>query len=496
MHKGACASGDSHSAKAGADVLAAGGNAVDAAVAAGLMACVTLPTMTSLGGGGILTLRMGGQVSVCDCFATLPGLGLKNRGERALDVVTVDFEGIKVDFRVRAPSIAVPGTVAGLWEIHRRHGAMPLAEVAAAAIHAAREGYVATASQTQAFALLDEIFRMTPEAWALVSNGTQVAQPGEVLRCARLADSLEHLVVEGPAAFYAGDIADAIVEASEGWVTKRDLAAYRPLFREPLRATYRGWSLHMPAMPSVTGGMLLTSLLHLEEEGALARPLDLAGWGRVVASLRRGAAVRTPEYEQRMFDEGWLQSAFAANPGGNTMHVSTADAAGNLVAYTTTVGESSGLTAVGTGIVLNNFLGEEDILPAGDLREPGLRMMTSMCPVLLDDGAARRIALGSAGSARIKSAILQVIVHLIDGGLSPRDAVRMPRVHVEGETLYVEGYRRTKLEVEALQTLARDVVTTWDCGFFFGGAQAVEGSPEGFRSGADEERRGCKAYVA
>ena len=113
MTRGAVASGDRHSTEAGAAILRAGGNAVDAAIAAGLVASVTLPTMTGLGGGGIMTLLVDGRVTVCDFFSSVPGLNLKTKRERELDVVTVSFEGIDVDFRVRAPSIAVPGTVSG-----------------------------------------------------------------------------------------------------------------------------------------------------------------------------------------------------------------------------------------------------------------------------------------------------------------------------------------------------------------------------------------------
>ncbi len=495
MQRGACASGDSYSADAGAAILAAGGNAVDAAVAAGLMACVTLPTMTSLGGGGILTMQVDGRITVVDCFATLPGLNARRHGERELDIVTVSFDGVELDFQVRAPSIAVPGTVAGLWEVHRRHGKLPLAEVAAPAIEAARDGYEATSSQTVAFSLLDEIFRMTPEAWALVSNGDAVVQPGERLRLPELADTLTVLVAEGPAVFYEGEIATAIVEASEDWVTPEDLAAYRPHFREPLQGSYRGCSLHLPAMPSVTGGVLLTGLRALEAGGPLPRDFDVATWGRIAAAMDHGAAVRTPEYEERLFEDGWLQGMLASTPGGNTMHISTADSEGNLVAYTTTVGESAGMTAPGTGVIMNNFLGEEDILPAGPWREPGRRMMTSMCPTILSDGKDRQLAMGSAGSARIKSALLQVILQAVDSDRSPRDAVLAPRVHTEDGTLYIEGYGRPAVEVEALRGLRDDVEVLDECGFFFGGAQVVERHATGFRAGADEERRGCAARV-
>ena len=495
MTHGACASGDIHSARAGAEILQAGGNAVDAAIAAALTACVTLPTMSSLGGGGLFTLLVDGQVTVCDHFAAVPGLGMRKRGKRELDLVTVNFEGIEVDFRVRAPSIAVPGTVAGLWEVHRRYGRLPLREVAAPAISNARKGYEVTGSQRKAFLLLDEIFRMTPEAWALLSNGDEVAAVGETLRNPNAAETIECLVDEGPAGFYEGEIARAIVQAADDWVTQEDLRAYRVHFREPLEGTYRGWTLDMAGMPSVTGGMVLSALEYLESGVPLPRKLDVSNAGRLVESMRRAEAARTAEYETRLFEDGYLQSLFAGCPGGSTMHISTADDDGNLVAYTTTVGESAGLVAPGTGVILNNFLGEEDILPAGGLGAAGRRMMTSMCPTVMSDGNGRKVAFGSAGSARIKSALLQVITNIIDRGMSPREAVLAARLHVEGETLYVEGYGRTEAEVEALRPLSESFKATWDCGFYFGGAQAVLQGPQGFEVGADEERRGCVAII-
>lgn len=496
MARGACASGDVHSARAGVEILEAGGNAVDAAVGAGLVACVTLPTMTGLGGAGIMTLRVGEQVSVCDFFASVPGLAARRTDERSLDVVHVDFEGIRVAFRVRASSIAVPGTVAGLWEVHRRHGRLPLSEVAAPALRAARGGFEVSEGQHRAFALLAEIFATTPDCWRLVSAGGAVAAVGERLDNPDLADTLECLVSEGPAPFYEGGIARAIVEAAEGWVTPEDLAAYAPVFREPVVGRYRGWSVHVPAMPSLTGGLLLGALAHLGAGGPLPATLDLRGWGRIVEALRSSAALRTPEYERRLFEEGYLQGLWAACPGGSTMHLSTADAEGNLVAYTTTLGESAGLVAPGTGVALNNFLGEADILPADGLHAAGARMMTGMCPTLLCDGGERWLALGSAGSTRIRSALLQVIVHLVDGGAAPDEAIRRPRVHWEDGTLFLEGHGRSPAEVTELARLSPRVETTWERGFYFGGAQAVERGPSGLRAGADAQRRGAVGLVS
>jgi gamma-glutamyltranspeptidase/glutathione hydrolase len=177
------------------------------------------------------------------------------------------------------------------------------------------------------------------------------------------------------------------------------------------------------------------------------------------------------------------------------MHCAAADADGNIASYTSTVGESCGVIAPGTGVLLNNFLGEDDIQPAGAPLPPGSRMLTSICPMILDSRRGRCAAVGSSGSSRIRSAIVQVVSHLIDEGVGPNAAVRRPRVHWESGTLYVEGYGRVEREIRELCALTERSEVTRKLGFFFGGAQAVEVQGGAFGAGADNERRGGTALV-
>ncbi len=495
MNRGACASGDAASARHGADVLAAGGNAVDAAVAAGLMASLTLPTMTSLAGGGVMTLRMGDDVIVLDHFASLPGHGRDVISPWEPDVVIVPFEGVRLPFLVGPLTIATPGQLAGFFRVHERYGSVPMKELAAPVIQAAREGVEVTEGHEKAFGLLEPVFRRSPGGWALIGKGDQVLEEGDRLHNEDLADTLEAIVTEGVDLFYRGEIAQRIAACSDGVITLEDLARYEPVYHTPLRSTYRDWNVFAPAMPSLTGAQVLAALAFLETRDRLPPVDDPAFWGEIATALRVSAAIRTEEYEARIFEEGYLDAVLAMCPGGSTMQCSTIDADGNVVSFTTTVGEGAGFVIPGTGIMLNNFLGEEDIFKPSEHHAPGDRMRTSMAPTILRDRKGRWGALGASGSARIRSAILQTIVQIIDSGMTLEQAVKHPRIHTEGDTIYIEAHGRTPPEAAALEQFGDEVVYTYEAGFFFGGVQAVSQTEGGFNAGADTERRGCVGYV-
>lgn len=495
MSHGAIASGCPHSAQVGADILAAGGNAVDAVVGTSLVAAFTLPTMTGLGGGGVVTLRMGGELVTCDFFAALPGLGFGGERRRP-EVIVVPFEGVRLPFRVGRPSVAVPGAVAGLWAVHERYGRMPMAEVAAPALRLARQGVPMTEGQHRAFALLEPIFRRTPEAWKLIGHTDHVLEEGEAIQNEPFSDFLATLVEEGPRGFYAGEVAARVETVTQGFVTAEDLGAYQPAWGRPLSRRYRRVVVHTPGMPSLNGALLQVALSTLERDGEMSRFGELTYWRRIAEALRVTEDVRTPSYEAQIFDAGFLEGVLASCPGGNTMQCSAVDSDGNAVSYTSTVGEGCGFTIPGTGVILNNFLGEEDILPEHVEHVPGRRMMTSMCPTLVEDDTGGVLVLGAAGSARIRSAILQVLVHVLDGALPLQEAVLMPRIHPEGETIYIESHGRTPEEVEELHALGKEAVMTYEVGFFFGGVQAAQWTADrGFDAGAETERRGCAALV-
>jgi gamma-glutamyltranspeptidase/glutathione hydrolase len=242
--------------------------------------------------------------------------------------------------------------------------------------------------------------------------------------------------------------------------------------------------------------MVLASLADLERGSALPRHMTPRDWWRLADALGRGEAVRTGAFEARLFEEGYLEGVVASGPAGCTMHASAIDAEGTVVSYTSSLGEGAGIAAPGRGFELNNFLGEPDLLPRGGAYRPGARMMTSMCPTLARDVEGRWMAVGSAGCSRIRSAVVQVLVHVLDRGLPMQEAIGVPRIHVQDERFYVEGYGRTPEEVDALRPYGLEFVTTWAPGFFFGGAQAVRETAQGFEVGADGVRRGCAGYLA
>jgi gamma-glutamyltranspeptidase/glutathione hydrolase len=490
MQRGVCASGDRVSAQAGAAVLADGGSAADAVVAACLLSAVTLPTMTGLGGAGVFLVHDAGRTRVLDAFADVPGRGAAVRALPPPDVIPVHFEEVVVEFHVGPATVAVPGQVAGLWALHEHHGRLPMARLAAPAIEAARHGTRVEEGQHRAFALLAELFRRDPATWALIGDEDGTLRPGQLLCNPDLADTLEHLVAEGPKAFYEGPLAGRLQAASDGWVTREDLAAYRVAWREPLVDRYRGWTVTACGGPSLGGALVLGALAGFGEGPPLVRHPEPAEVWRLAAALARAEALRDEEYEARRHDAPWLAARIASCRTGNTVHVTAADAQGQVVGCTSTLGESSGLLVPGDGVVLNNFLGESDIAPRDRHAARGARMMTSMCPTLLErDGTV--VGLGSAGSSRIRTALPQTIVNHIDRGMDLATAIAAPRIHVEAGTLYVEGHGRALADVEALLAWPDGPSrANWPLGFYFGGVQAVATGPDGFDAGADTARRG------
>lgn len=458
------------------------------------MAAFSLPTMTSLGGGGIMTIRMDGELHTLDCFAALPGIG-STKDRPTPDVIIVPFEGVRLPFKVGRPTVAVPGTVAGLFAVHERFGRMPFAELAAPAIAKSRAGVRVTEGQQRAFALLEPIFRRTPEAWALIGETDHVLDAGHTLQNEHFATFLETLVEEGVDGFYRGDVAARIETVTDGFVTTQDLAAYKPLWGRPLTRPYRRWTVHTPATPSINGALLQHALAKLEGGGVMPRFGEVDYWRRIAESLRSADEVRSADYERRLFDEGFLDGIMAACTGGNTMQVSIVDDDGNAVSHTTTVGEGAGFVIPGTGVILNNFLGEDDILPDHVELVAGRRMMTSMAPTLVENELGDVLAIGAAGSARIRSAILQVLVHVLDGDMDLADAVRTSRIHPDGDTIYIESHGRTPQEVEDLRVLGAEAIMTYEIGFFFGGVQAARRTGVDFDAGAETERRGCAAEI-
>jgi gamma-glutamyltranspeptidase / glutathione hydrolase len=504
--KGVVAAGHPLTAQAGADVLRNGGNAVDAAVAAVLMSFVTESPLTGPGAGGFMLVHTaGGEDHLLDFFVAAPGKGLDSVEPAALEPIDVEFAAEAVQrFNIGPSSCGVYGTPLGLAEGLERFGTASLADLVGAPAAVAREGAELTAIQAHLIRILAPILTAHPEGQAIYAPEGRLLREGDVVRFPEVGDLLERLGAEGPAYLYAGDVAatvaDYVLERG-GLLTREDLAAYRVVEREPVHAHYRGRDVLTNPPPS-SGGILIAYSLDLLDR--LGRPGDLRALVEVMNTTNR---TRTEEFVSGLHREGYLERFLAkealesaahdvGSRLGSTTHVSVLDAGGACASVTCSNGSCSGVIVPGTGLHLNNMLGEEDLNPLGFHRhEPGLRIPSMMSPtVVLRDGEPE-VALGSAGSNRIRSAILQTILAVVDDGLGAQEAVERPRVHLEGAVVEAEP----GVDEAGLEALERDGwrVQRWrERNLYFGGAQAVaRDRATGGLSGGGDPRRGGVAIT-
>ncbi len=497
---GVIAAGHPATAEAGAEVLREGGNAVDAAVAAMLASFAAEPLLTGLGAGGHMLVAGGDwEPAVLDFFVQAPARRLDG-GAVELDAVDVSFGDAVQVFYIGPASCGIYGAPAGVCAAVERWGTMPLRRLVEPATELARAGVELNAGQAYIAEILADLLTSTPECAALWAPSGRVLRQGEPVRNPELGDALERLADEGAEPFYSGQIADEVCR----WLSERggsldpaELAAYKAIEREPVRVRYRD-RLVLTNPPPSAGGTLLAYSLALLDRGA--RPPPLAG---VLEAMEAAQAERTAEFLSGLVEEGFLERFLAAKLGSTT-HISVLDSAGRACSVTCTNGEGSGVVVPGTGIHLNNVMGEQDLNPLGFHRHPaGIRMPSMMAPtiVLLGDRRSRRspigdeveLVLGSAGSNRIRSAILQTIVGIVDHGLGAREAVEAPRMHVEGGIVYHEpGIDTFALDDHDPD---REIVRFQSLNLFFGGVQAVH-RVGGRLEGAGDPRRGGVAVSA
>src|SRR4051794_12162595 len=468
MSGGIVAAGHEVTAAAGARVLADGGNAVDAAVAAMLASWAAEPLLTGPGAGGyLLVAGPGWEPTLLDFFVAAPGFGA-SRDPSPLVEVLVDFDGeTEQAFHVGAASCGTYGSPAGIEAAVQRWGSMALADLAAPAAALAREGVVVTPVQAQLFRILAGIALSSPEGAATFLPGGRPPQAGERLALPELGDAIERLGADGAAPFYTGDIAAAIVALvgeRGGLLTAEDLAAYEALPRSPARVSYRGDTVLTNPPPSAGGPLPALAL------GLLARTPGPPRTADIVDAMATAQEARTDEFVAGLAEPGFLERFLPSRLGGTT-HISVVDGEGRAASVTCTNGEGSGVVVPGTGVHVNNIMGEEDLSPLGfHTAPPGRRMPSMMAPtVVLRDGEVE-LVLGSAGSNRIRSAILQTIVGAVDHGLDAQAAVLAPRVHFEAGVVYAEP----GVPVAELQAAGRTVAPFRARNLFFGGVQAVE----------------------
>ena len=513
-------------------MLAQGGNAVDAAVAAVFASFISEYTLSAAGGGGFALVydAARGQSQLLDFFSTGPGLGRSAQPSPAdidFQEITVDYGPSRQHFYVGRGAVAVPGNVAGLCSLAKEAGRLPLPMLLEPAIRLARDG--CPVSEIQAFigGLIEPILLLTPECAAIFGQPEGGLRPaGDLVRMPALAGTLEALGREGPRLFYRGDVAQAILadqQANGGLLTAGDLARYRVRRYRPLVSRFRRFDVLTNPPPS-RGGLLITFTLrlldgfpletlafgspgHLEllaeamrvthlarreleaqallprqQTARLLSSASVARWQRVLADLLRRPVA------QRALD--------AAPPAmSNTTQISVMDEDGLVVSLTTSGGEGAGFIVPGTGVILNNMLGEADLHPQGFHRSPpGQRIPSMMAPtVVLRDGQPH-VALGSGGANRIRSAIVQVLLNSLAFDMPLAQAVEAARIHFEEGVLQVEGGN----EPAAIDALAAAgyAVNRWQTRhMYFGGAHAVARQPDGSFAAVGDARRGGAAVL-
>ncbi len=459
---------------------------MDAVVAAQLMACVSEPLLTGLGGGGLAMVRFEGQTRVLDAFSNMPGLGGPSPGEQKADVVTLDFGPDTQSFLVGPTTVAVPGLAQGLATLHQGMGRLSLPELAGPAVRAARRGVPVTVGFARAVRLLWPIVQRDPLLAEALGPGGDPLDVGDSFRLPALGNTLEKLAAEGPEFLTVGPGGQAMLRrlGDQTSITTGDLVHSCAEWRTPMSSTYRDRTVFVPGAPSAAGMMVLRILAELERGGELPPALGLAHVQRFIHAMVRALEALPADYPGRLEDSAFLDGYVGS---GHTTHVSAVDGDGNAVGLTSSLGETAGILVEETGVILNNFLGEADVNPPDFPRAPGERLITMCCPTALE-GPDSLYVMGAGGSSRIRSAIAHGVVFLTDHGMTAQEAVQAPRIHLDGGTLRVEVTDRPPGFREALCLDWPHLIPFERYGMYFGGLHAA-GFDSGVFVGAGDPRR-------
>jgi gamma-glutamyltranspeptidase/glutathione hydrolase len=458
------ASNNRLAAEVGAQVMKQGGNAVDGAVATGFALAVAYPEAGNLGGGGYMVIRMAdGRIDAIDYRETAPLAATRDMYVGANGKLTGES-------LIGPKASGVPGSVAGMLEAQRKYGALPIAKVMAPAIRLAAEGFIVDSALFSSLSQGRHRIIGFEGKTVFLPNGAPPAIGSRLVQ-PQLAATLKSIATSGSRAFYRGAIADSIVaemQRSGGLITKQDLARYQPLWRQPIRSTYRGYTLlSMP--PSSSGGTTITEMMNILEAYGPTAPFGSAERIHALASasqrafIDRNAKLGDPAFVKvplatltskayakaiaktisRDHADATTRLASGLREGNETTHYSVVDGAGNAVATTTTLNDlyGSGVFVGGAGFFLNDEMDDFTSQPgtpnmygliqgAANAIAPGKRMLSAMSPtIVLDPRGNLLLVTGARGGPRIISATSQIILNVIDHRMSLADAMSAPRIH-------------------------------------------------------------------
>ena len=476
----AIAAPNTAAAEAGEAIVRAGGNAIDAALAAAFVAMVNEVGLVSASAGGFLTIQPpdGTAPVTIDGWMDMPGRDCADRlGQGTWDVDTTYGGGVTIT--VGPGSVATHGAIAAFGEAHHRWGHLPWAELLAPAIDVARGGFrLSAASRYYLGYVHDTIFGWDEASRAAVHDAQgRVADDHVVVP--HLADSFERIARFGPQELYTGELGHAVAEdvlARGGILGPGDLADYEPVVRPALTARMEGWTLGTNPPPAV-GGVSVAAMLRLMAGHGLGDTEHLLRVQRRVLGERLRTFDHTDDLERdaAAFLDLIDRDGMAALESGSTAHVSTADAEGTACAVTISSGYSSGMIARETGIWLNNCLGEQELNPRGlHGLPPGSRLLSNMAPTVgrhVDGGV---LSIGSPGADRITTAIVQALTGFVEDGLTLQEAIDHPRLHVH----------RAGTEAEEIKVEDPDHLT-----MYFGGVSGALSTADGTLVAAADPRR-------
>ena len=501
MSRVAVATTSQLAADAAREVAEVGGNAVDCALAAALLTINTEPGVCALGGSAFVTIwRDGDDPVTIDGNVAVPGKGLSidERGHGAVEV-TMNYGG-GITTLVGPGSVAVPGTLAAMEEAWNHFGKASWRDIFAPTVRACRDGFPLSAACRYYLGYSGKlVFDRSEDGYnALHHAGGTLLDAGDTVHIPHLADTLSAIADEGARIFYEGEIARVIAahcRDGEGALTRKDLSSYRAVERKPLLTEVGGWQLATNPPPAVGGAVLSAMLLACAD-------LDIERWDSTSLGQLIGAQRACLDYRQRHLDladdvgpaaEKLVEAARSGRllsrwTSASTVHTSVVDDAGNGCAITASSGYGSGEMPPGTGLWLNNCLGEIELNRRGlDAGPPGARLPSNMAPsVARRDGAV--LAVGSPGADRITTALQQFLINYLQLGMPLAEAIAHPRVHVDtsGEEVLLKVEAGLDLpEVDLPVTEFPDLV------MYFGGVgAAVFDNATGFDVGADPRREG------
>ena len=502
--KGVVAAGHELTAAAAVEILQDGGNAFDACVAGLFMTFVAESVFASPGGGGFLMARREGSdaVALFDFFAETPR---KRRPSGEVDFYPIhaDFGPAKQEFHIGVGSSATPGMVPGIFAIHEELCRLPMKRLVEPAVRAARGGFPLSTFQAYLLTVIAPILNATTGVAKIFAPDGTLLKAGETFSNPDLAETIEWLAEDGARLFLDGDVGQAIVKQQHdggGYLTHDDLALYRTVRRTPILWQHGGATVALNPPPAASGALIAFGLGYVQALADEDRALDALALREAMAATNEARASHGEGLVAKLAG-GHLAGAMrdaARHPAAyrGTTHISVIDRDGNAASVSLSNGEGNGSIVGNFGFMLNNMLGEEDLSPEGlgTWRER-VRLSSMMAPTIILHPDGTVIALGTGGSNRIRTAILQVAVNLLDHGMSLEDAVAAPRLHLEkcGTLSFEPGLPEA---AQAAFLTLEDKAHAWPApNLFFGGVHAARRFGDGGVEGAGDPRRGGVASV-